>query len=393
MRADAEGPSKLPAGVGQNGSQSDRENPPGAVPAGSQPNTGWYAVNAVASESTAPLPADDLNNSEMLAADSGLAVEIDSGNHDLRLSQFFRPAMWGLAWIPLLLTGLLSFSFVIRASDSVTLWPYSQPAYVDVYGQSPPVGLIGRHLLPTGMPQMVSAAYGQDSSAVIIHGDMLMGIATLLAGLLIVVMITRRSNDAIYVCGPYAVYSFIAIGMLTLNGPLFDGPAGLFPALLGALIMPLLVGTIAKIVAIAMRNAGVFEIDQEEPVFENLEYALKADNLASAAAASGPAGALSMAPQAGPALGSISADAAPIEYAQVCPFCGNPNIQHEHPKVCNACHHNLGLVFENRNGAHCSDCDGILVRDSVFCHHCGKWQKDQESAVESEDGVKVQGAA
>lgn len=380
----------LPADVGQNGGQSGSDGAPRRGAADAQANLGWYAVNAVTAEAQEDRPAS-VPSGQIDAEDAGLAVEIDSGNHDLRLSHFFKPAMWGLAWIPLLLTGLLSYSFIVRACDSVTLWPYTQPAYVDAFGHAPPVGLIGRHLLPTGMPQMVSAAFGQDSSLVIIQGDMLMGIASLLAGMLIVVMITRRSNDAIYVCGPYALYSFIAVAILSINGPLFDGLAGLFPALLGGLIMPLLVGTGAKIVAIAMRNAGVFEIDQEEPAFENLEYALKADNLASSAAAPGGAVIPGSDSTLSPAM--QSADAKPIELALVCPFCGNPNIQHEHPKVCNACHHNLRLVFEWKSGARCSGCDGILVRDSVFCHHCGKWQKDQENTADSEENATVQGAA
>ncbi len=394
MWADAEGPSKLPSDVGQSGSTNGHMPPP-AEPEPAAANLGWYAVNAVqAAEPAAPASIESENPTASLPmaetpADTDPDVVVDSGSNDLALGQFFRPAMWGLAWIPILLTGLLSYAFLVRATESVTLWPYSQPAYVDALGHLPPVGMIGRHLLPTGMPQSVasSASFGQEQSTIIIQGDLLMGIFSLLVGFMFVVMITRRSNDALYVCGPYAVYSLIAVALLSTNGPLFDGLAGLFPALLGSIVLPLLVATGAKIAAIAMRNAGVFDIDQDQTAFENLDFNLKTDSPAT--------GSVALAGQPGePRLAAQlqGTDAMPIEHAQVCPFCGNPNIQHEQPRMCNACHHNLQLVFEWRTGPRCSDCDGILVRDAVFCHHCGKWQKSQEAGSESEEAT-VQGAA
>ncbi|MCC7477930.1 zinc ribbon domain-containing protein [bacterium] len=389
MWADAEGPSKLPPGVGQAGSTNGKADPPAAEQA-AEHNLDWFAVNPANSseltQSSGPetqLAAEAPAAAEIPASEREPDIVVDSGAGDLALGQFFRPAMWALAWIPLLLTGMLSFAFEIRSGDSISPWPYSEPAYVDAFGHLPPVGLIGRHLLPTGMPQSVAstANFGQDQATVIVQGDLWIGIASLLLGFLIVVMITRRSNDAVYVCGPYAVYSLVAVLMLSLTGPLFDGLAGLFPALLGGLIVPLLVATAAKIAAIAMRNAGIFEIDQEMPVFENLEYSLPLATSGGAAAslASGDSAAQ-------------NSEHMPIEHALVCPFCGNPNIQHEQPKMCNACHHNLRLVFEWRSGPRCSDCDGILVRDSVFCHHCGKWQKSQEGAAEAEE-ASVPGAA
>jgi hypothetical protein len=219
----------------------------------------------------------------------------------------------------------------------------------------------------------------------IMQSDLLLGVLALFLGLLIVPMISKRSNDAIYVCGPYAVYSLIAVLILTAWGPFFHSVEAMFPALLGVVLVPVLVAMLAKVSAVAMRNSGVLEMDEGLALApETYDVHIAA---AEVAAATGlPLEQVSQQTSAEDhSAASKAAEALAIAEALVCPFCGNPNIQHDHPKSCPACHHNLQLVFELPDGARCPDCEGILVRDAAFCHHCSKWLKGKPEDLEGVD--------
>lgn len=71
-----------------------------------------------------------------------------------------------------------------------------------------------------------------------------------------------------------------------------------------------------------------------------------------------------------------------LEYACVCPFCGNKSVNRNAPGVCKRCNRNIGVMTERADGQRCEACDGVLVRQAHFCHHCGLWLGAQEGAVD-----------
>lgn len=60
-----------------------------------------------------------------------------------------------------------------------------------------------------------------------------------------------------------------------------------------------------------------------------------------------------------------------VEFAAVCPFCGNRKIRQNKPGMCAVCGRNLAVLKEKPTDPRCTDCDGRLLAGARFCHHCG----------------------
>lgn len=74
-----------------------------------------------------------------------------------------------------------------------------------------------------------------------------------------------------------------------------------------------------------------------------------------------------------PAITSAPVQPAPqrVQFAVVCPFCGNPKVQRQQPGQCSQCNRNLEVLLEKPGNPRCGACDGILLVGARFCHHCG----------------------
>src|SRR6185436_7253489 len=65
---------------------------------------------------------------------------------------------------------------------------------------------------------------------------------------------------------PYFVYSVACIALVWKAGRYYQTLTDVFPALLGALLAPFLIGLLAKFVGVWMRNQGCLEADLERAV-------------------------------------------------------------------------------------------------------------------------------
>jgi hypothetical protein len=281
-------------------------------------------------------------------------ILVEAGPDELRASQFFAPRLWLAALIPLLFVAITSYITAVRVADGVSLTG-GGVIYEDMFFQPPAIGFLGRSLLPFGVTMASDIGFGYSYSYVL-QTSFILGALALLVGLLCAVAVTRRSNDAIYVAGPYLTYSALLTWLLYRDGHYFQNVSDLFPAVLGGLLLPVGLGITAKVAAVYLRNIGWMEVDG------GLTYTVADDDVMYGAPGMG---------------GDAAAGEAPawrhVAHALACPFCGNQKIAHDHPSTCNRCHRNIGLALEMENGAHCSACDGVLVKDAAFCHHCGHW--------------------
>jgi vacuolar-type H+-ATPase subunit I/STV1 len=298
------------------------------------------------------------------AAGGALASEtvpeiVVEGEGELRLRDFFAPRLWGAALIPLLFTAITSNMTAVRVSDAIS--PLSRgTAYEDLFFQPASIPLLARHLLPFGLPFTTDTGFGYTTTS-ILQSNLLVGVLALLVGALLVSAVTRRTNDAIYVAGPYFAYSCLCIALLWNAGTYFQTLTDLFPALLAALLAPLLVGVVAKIIGAWMRNLGWLEADLEQYAAENAEL-------------SGSAVGDGLVPTAGAMNGSPTETLQHVTYAMACPFCGNPKITHAAPHSCGRCHRAINLAVEHPEHP-CPSCAGALVTGAEFCHHCATWLK------------------
>lgn len=299
-------------------------------------------------ESGWPEPA-----AEQLDAPPEIVVE----SAGLRLSEFFAPRLWLAALIPLAFTATLSSLSAVRVGEGVRL--HGGAIYEDVLFTAPGVPLAGWHLLPFGIPMQTELGLGQ-AYTLLLQTSLLLGLLALFVGLLLAAAVTKRSDDAVYACGPYAVYSLLAAAWVYRSGPYYRELDGAWPLLLGALLAPLLAGTLAKLLAAALRNASLLEVDlvPTRPIVAR------------------PATARELEPA------DEHPDAAAgwkhVTHAVCCPFCGNTRLQHDNPRLCTSCHRNLGILLEVEGHPCCDSCDGILVNGAAFCHHCGTWLKGEE---------------
>lgn len=298
-------------------------------------------------------------------------IIVESGGEgELRLRDFFAPRLWAAAFIPLIFTAITSNMTVVRVSDAISPLGRGTP-YEDLFFQPPTIPLLARHLLPFGLPLTTETGYGYGTTN-ILESNFLVGVLALLIGALLVSAVTRRTNDAIYVAGPYFIYSAISIGLLWNLGKYFQTLTDIFPGLLAALLIPLLVGLAAKIIGVWMRNQGWLEADLER--FETPAYE-------TVAAGSKPASSL-----AASGVGDNEPHALRhVTHAMACPFCGNPKIAHENPHSCSRCHRNIGLAVEHAE-LPCPNCGEALVTGAEFCHHCTMWLKsyDDDPAMTEE---------
>jgi vacuolar-type H+-ATPase subunit I/STV1 len=303
--------------------------------------------------------------SEASAAEPAPEILVEGGD-ELRLLDFFAPRLWGAALIPLLFTAVTSTLTAVRVGDAIS--PFGGgTAYEDLYFQAPSIPLLARHLLPFGLPLTTDTGMGYGLTNVL-QSNMLLGLGALLIGALLVAAVTRRTNDAIYAAGPYFVYSLLSILLLSRGGKYFQTATDTFPALLGALLAPLLVGLLAKLIAAAMRNAGWLEAD--------MGYAMESVVLDVGAKPASPETPIDST-YAGEAGFATTLEGSPVTLHHVtqalaCPFCGNPKIPHVNPHACGRCHRNIGLALEHPE-LPCMHCGGALVQGAEFCHHCSKW--------------------
>jgi hypothetical protein len=291
-------------------------------------------------------------------------IEVEQNPDDLRLGNFFSPRLWVAALIPLAFVEITTFMSSVRVSDSLLS---AGQVFEDIYFTAPDIGLLGRHLLPFGVPTVTSVIYGNNYSS-FLHTNMVLGIVSMFIGMLLVVAATRRSSDGVYLTGPYFVYSMGVIALLFAGAKHYQSLTDVFPALLASLLAPICVGMAVKLFAVWMRNIGWLEVDDYVPQAEEL---------------------LASQPVAEPQVGAVDAPAVltgvHVSKAVACPFCGNPKVNHEHAGTCSRCHSNISLHLELPDSPHCRECDGILVREAAFCHHCGKWQK----GLEADDGLEL----
>jgi vacuolar-type H+-ATPase subunit I/STV1 len=244
--------------------------------------------------------------------------------------------------------------------------------YEDLFFQPPAIPLVARFLLPFGLPMTADSGYGYGLSYVL-GSSFIVGALALLVGALFVAAVTRRSNDAVAFTGPYMVYGLLAALWLSRGDRYFQSIGELFPILLGALLMPMLVGVCAKLIAVTLRNQGWLEIDAPAEGSSQFE-ALHLEGLQGEGAPAG--GGLELQPAELPHLQHVT-------YAAACPFCGNPKIAHDKPRSCGRCHRNIALAIEHTE-TRCTACDGALVKDASFCHHCARWLKNDVP-----DGLEV----
>ena len=310
---------------------------------------------------------------------AGSAVEISpeiivEGEGELRLRDFFAPRLWAAALIPLVFTAITSNMTMVRVSDAISPLGRGTP-YEDMFFQAPAIPLLGRHLLPFGLPLTTQTGYGYGTTN-ILQSNMLVGVLALLVGALLVCAVTRRTNDAIHVAGPYFVYSAVCIGLLWNAGKYFQTLTDAFPALLAALLIPMLVGFIAKIIGAWMRNQGWLEADDFASTMTPEEQAKAAPAEHDGRTEQGEH----------PAASPVSLRH--VTRAMACPFCGNPKIAHDSPHSCARCHRNIGLAVEH-DELPCPNCEGALVKGAEFCHHCTMWLKayDEPAMLEEVSAV------
>jgi vacuolar-type H+-ATPase subunit I/STV1 len=305
---------------------------------------------------------------EAAASGAEIAPEIIvEGEGELRLRDFFAPRLWAAALIPLGFTAITSNMTMVRVSDAISPLGRGTP-YEDLFFQAPTIPLLGRHLLPFGLPLTTPTGYGYGTTN-ILQSNMLVGVLALLIGALLVSAVTRRTNDAIHVAGPYFVYSALCIGLLWNAGKYFQNLTDIFPALLAALLVPMLIGLVAKIIGVWMRNQGWLEADD-----------FATEELAGAGASTRPG---DYADTVGRGLGPAPSEAGEtqeplvlrhVSFAKACPFCGNPKITQKSPHACGRCHRNIGLAVEH-DELPCPNCSEALVKGAEFCHHCTMWLK------------------
>jgi len=312
------------------------------------------------------------------------------GEDELRLRDFFALRLWGAAWIPLLFTAVTSTLTAVRVSDAISPLGRGTP-YEDLFFQAPTIPLAARWLLPFGLPLTTPTGYGYGQTTILMS-SMLIGVVALLIGLLLVAAVTRRTNDAIYAAGPYFIYSCLAIIVLQRGGKYFQTATDVFPALLGALLAPVLIGFVAKFIGAWMRNQGWLEADLNMYRGEEEEPALRPQLVTApatdAAASTGPVeqGPRGLTEVIGSDTAPASARLRHVTLAKACPFCGNLKIQHENPHACSRCHRNIGLAIEHDELA-CPHCAEALVTGAEFCHHCTMWLKGYVEPLADELGV------
>jgi hypothetical protein len=311
---------------------------------------------------------------------AGGAVEIApeilvEGEGELRLRDFFAPRLWAAALIPLIFTAITSNMTAVRVSDAISPLGRGTP-YEDLFFQPAAIPLLGRHLLPFGLPLTTATGYGYGTTN-ILQSNMFVGVLALLIGALLVSAVTRRTNDAIHVAGPYFVYSALCIGLLWNAGKYFQNLTDIFPALLAALLLPMLIGLVAKIIGAWMRNQGWLEADMEfgsagaSPVYLGASAAGQFSELGRADLKDGAAADGGNFTGGAPAL---PVSLRHVTQAMACPFCGNPKIAHVNPHSCSRCHRNIGLAVEH-DETPCPNCSEALVKGAEFCHHCTMWLK------------------
>lgn len=308
----------------------------------------------------------------------------------LSLADFFAPRMWLLTLAPVAVTMFVAQLSAVRFADRLLLW--GGAVYEDSFFQPAGIGWYAAHLLPFGVPMSLDVGFGQQYMTIMLQTSPIAGALALLAGFLLVIAYTKDSNDGVFACGPYAVYSLLAVLLTWRTGPFYDidlrsgDLSALFQVLLGCLLAPILAATLAKIVAVGMRNAGMFDIDEEARSFDDepLLASTRATVAPSPAAPlrkgrrrKGAAEASLFVEPDRPTPDAVEAapDRTPVGRAVVCPWCGSHRANPDKPGPCPSCHKNVALAFEWSNGKQCFSCHGILLRDSAFCHHCGKWQQ------------------
>lgn len=309
---------------------------------------------------------DELSATGAVPAEPALLVERSPG--ELRLFDFIAPRYWLLALLPIALNSVLSYISEIHVGQRVFAI-YGGDRYEDVFFTSPNIDFIGRHLLPFGIPMTVPVGFGQAVEVQFLQTNLILGLFGLLTALLIIIAFTRSSNAAVYVAGPYAILSMLCFAWLAAHGPYYNSAGAIVPGLFNALIVPILAGLTAKIIAVAMRNSGSLEIDQD--------YAVTTEDSATGLSVAPPEAAAGSDDEPG----AVEFDRRPLSEAMVCPYCGNPKLS-ARLGVCASCHHNLQLAFEHVSEL-CPSCEGALVRDAAFCHHCGKWLKATDDDTES----------
>ncbi len=313
------------------------------------------------------------------AGESATEILVEGGD-ELRLRDFFAPRLWAAALIPLMFTAVTTNLTSVRVSDGISLLGRGT-AYEDMYFQAPSIPLLARNLLPFGLPMTTETGYGYGMTNVL-QTNMLVGLLALLVGALLVSAVTRRTNDAIYVSGPYFIYSVLTILLLSRGGKYFQTATDTFPALLGALLAPMLVGLVAKVIGAAMRNQGWLEADMAYAggtgVAERGGDWLEGRTTGSIQTISATGGVTRDDDHTGghEALRHVSR-------ALACPFCGNPKITHDAPHACGRCHRNIGLAVEH-DELPCQHCGGALVTGAEFCHHCSMWLKGEPLGDELE---------
>jgi hypothetical protein len=347
------------------------------------------AIDGAVFEETMPAvePAD------AFAGEAAPEILVERGD-ELRLRDFFALRLWPVALIPLLFTAFTSNLTAVRVADAIS--PLGRGAiYEDLFFQPPSIPLLARHLLPFGLPLTTETGYGYGLTN-ILQSNMLIGLGALLIGILLASAVTRRTNDAIYVAGPYFVYSAVSIALLWKDGKYFQGLTDAFPAVLGALLAPLLVGLIAKVIGTAMRNQGWLEADGGMYLQAD-EPALSAANISGGLSSVRSATAVNEDQledsteriTVAEAIGDSSQDTPVllrhVALAKACPFCGNPKIT---PKTqsCGRCHRNIKLAIEHDDQP-CPHCGGALVTGAEFCHHCTMWLKAAGEPVLDDLGV------
>lgn len=312
--------------------------------------------------------------------------EILHSSGGLSFADFFAGRMWLLALAPIVVTMFVAQLSAVRFAGQ--LLPWGGTVYEDSFFQPAGISWFAAHLLPFGIPMSLDVGFGQQYMTIMLQTSPIAGVLALIAGFLLVIAYTKNSNDGVYACGPYAVYSLAAVLVTWRTGPFYDidlrsGELGaLFQILLGCLLAPMLAATLAKLVAVGMRNAGMFDIDEDALSFEDEPLLASAPASASSAAAAPARKGRRRKAAAGDglfttpeAVQAASPESAAVVRAVVCPWCGSHRANPDKPGPCPSCHKNVALAFEWSNGAHCIACQGILVRDSAFCHHCGKWQQ------------------
>ena len=348
-----------------------------------------------------------------------------------------KPLLWALAWIPILAMWLSVVIWrpivTVMGGPSYT-WSEAQEL-LSGSGHSMGLAGVGMHLCPFGFEFSTQAGW-MGSVIIIIKGSILPGLVLLLLGLAVVGMITKDSDDTVYVIGPFWVYSLLAIvwmSMITSSNA--QAPAhftGAGSLVWQSLVYSVILGVVAKVLLKLATNYNLIEMDgawtesggdifNTPPGEASQHAAIHAAILGVSRVKLASGGVIISAdgtsvPEPEPERPSLfhEEDILPVMTAEekihrdvqkanipmwpplmyVCPICRHPLKQFRRPTggkpwVCPnpGCRQNLAAYSESTKDS-CSSCQRPLLNTPIarFCHYCG-WQIGLEVPVLPNGGV------